>query len=592
MKKLLALLLALTLTAALTVPALAAEEAGEEVPIAACDEEEAPDTEASPYDRGWSDGYDETYPQGRDDGLAAGRAGIPADPEETVPFPKESRYPAASYEYGKEEGRYHGYASGYHDGYLEVTGRDYTEDLIVAGKGGVPGQVNVMFNGKMLSFPDQKPELRKGRTMVPVRAVMEGMGAEVEYDPANRSVTIVLNDSVVTFTVGSDVYTVFTGGETATEKMDCACCLKGGRTMVPIRFLAEAGSCTVLWDAGRRTVIVVDDRRLKAAIDQKFLVIDEIMNARLGARLGKKLETTVTFQSRSVLYDEDSKAITVPFSGKAVTWTDGAACRAELSIDAREGLKALAGSDLELLDTSSLSLGTALRTDPSDLRATLLVDSEGNGYLSAPALVELETGLRMKDNEWLSLGRVLPAGAEPEAMTGGPMTVGILLVDSLLEDPETAFFLQEALDATVPMLEAIWGDSAAVRNGDSYTWTMDLADLTRALLPEGVQAEGIQEEPIELEGLDFTSTFTADAKGNYSLSGSLSVTDEDAGAMTGSIRASGTETGGRLRLRLSLEDALDLEFSAARTVKAVTALPDLSLPEGAVVVEPPETDEC
>lgn len=36
-------------------------------------------------------------------------------------------------------------------------------------RGGVPGQVNVMLNGKCITFPDAIPEIISERTMVPLR---------------------------------------------------------------------------------------------------------------------------------------------------------------------------------------------------------------------------------------------------------------------------------------------------------------------------------------------------------------------------------------------------------------------------------------
>ena len=641
MKKLLAALLALTLSLSLAVPALAAEAPEEEAPmtIAAYDE----DGEDSPYDRGWSDGYDaaydkafqqgkadvdkglslkdpalpedgqsgETYDAGRadgakwgtywgyqqgyfchytegyastydkayDEGLAAGqadgKAGAPSNPFETVPPVEEGKYLTTSYEYGCEMGKFEGYETGYSDGYYDVTGRDYSDDMAIAGKGGVPGRVNVMFDGEMIAFPDQAPELRKGRTMVPVRAVMEGMGAEVEYHAEDKGVTIALNDAVVDFTIGSDTYTIFTGGETTTEKMDCACYLKSGRTMVPVRFLAEASNYTVLWNGDRRTVVIVDDQRLMKEIDQDFQEVNELLRARLVAMRDRKTQETTEFTLNLTYYDETGKATAIPFTGKAVTCTDGTAFRADLSVNTKEALRALSKTDLNLLDQSQVSLRTLLKVDPANLTATLLLDRNGGLYLHAPVLLELLTGTPMQDNQWLALGDLTQAGVDMTELTQGPVTIGILLVNSLLQDPETAFFLDEVLDMTLPMLEAVFGDSHVEKKGDACTWTMDLSSLLASLSAE-TPVTGL-----DLEGIVATGSFTADPRGNYNISGDLKLE----GVLTGALRASGTETAGKLTFRLAMEDLFDLSLTAESTVKTVTTLPSLALPAGAEILQ-------
>lgn len=41
--------------------------------------------------------------------------------------------------------------------------------------GGVPGQIGVMVNGVYVKFPDAAPEVAGGRTMVPVRPIVEAL---------------------------------------------------------------------------------------------------------------------------------------------------------------------------------------------------------------------------------------------------------------------------------------------------------------------------------------------------------------------------------------------------------------------------------
>ena len=83
---------------------------------------------------------------------------------------------------------------------------------------------------------DCAPVVENNRTFVPFRALIQAFGAEVAYDEATQKVTAELNGVTVVMTIGSAEYTV--NGEVKTA--DVAPFIKDSRTMVPVRFVAEA----------------------------------------------------------------------------------------------------------------------------------------------------------------------------------------------------------------------------------------------------------------------------------------------------------------------------------------------------------------
>lgn len=89
---------------------------------------------------------------------------------------------------------------------------------------------------------DAAPMVQNDRTYVPFRALAEAFGAEVAYDEATQAVTAELNGVKVVMTIGSATYTV--NGEEKT--MDVAPFINGSRTMVPVRFAAEAFGIKVI----------------------------------------------------------------------------------------------------------------------------------------------------------------------------------------------------------------------------------------------------------------------------------------------------------------------------------------------------------
>ena len=73
--------------------------------------------------------------------------------------------------------------------------------------GGVVGQVNVLLGDRCIAFTDAVPEVKNGRTMVPLRAALEAMGARIEFDQATKTAIVTGEKASFTHVVGSDVIT-------------------------------------------------------------------------------------------------------------------------------------------------------------------------------------------------------------------------------------------------------------------------------------------------------------------------------------------------------------------------------------------------
>lgn len=83
---------------------------------------------------------------------------------------------------------------------------------------------------------DTAAVVQSGRTYVPYRAIGELLGAEVAYDIHVRTITTTFDDTVLTMTIGYNHYAV----NGTVYQMDAAPYINSdGRTMVPIRFVAE-----------------------------------------------------------------------------------------------------------------------------------------------------------------------------------------------------------------------------------------------------------------------------------------------------------------------------------------------------------------
>ena len=69
----------------------------------------------------------------------------------------------------------------------------------------------VMVNGEYITFTDAQPQNIDGRIMVPFRAILETLGADVEWDQAAKTVTAVKDDTEVSFVIGENTVKVKQG---------------------------------------------------------------------------------------------------------------------------------------------------------------------------------------------------------------------------------------------------------------------------------------------------------------------------------------------------------------------------------------------
>jgi hypothetical protein len=104
------------------------------------------------------------------------------------------------------------------------------------------------------------PVILKGwdRTLLPVRAVAEGLGGKVGWDGKERKVTIRLGDSSVKLWIDNPVAEV-NGKKVYIDSTNHKVkpIIINDRTMLPVRFVAESLGAYVKWYASTREVLVV-----------------------------------------------------------------------------------------------------------------------------------------------------------------------------------------------------------------------------------------------------------------------------------------------------------------------------------------------
>lgn len=132
------------------------------------------------------------------------------------------------------------------------------KQYLIYGDGGVPlpdqseEGIKIVVNGRLVPF-DSAPYIDEhDRTMVPLRAIAEALGAEVGWNGQTRVVTIQRAGRESLFTIDSN--TAFFSGERVT--MDTCPVIRNDRTMLPVRYVAESLGAEVNWHQDTMTVSI------------------------------------------------------------------------------------------------------------------------------------------------------------------------------------------------------------------------------------------------------------------------------------------------------------------------------------------------
>lgn len=97
-----------------------------------------------------------------------------------------------------------------------------------------------------------KPYVVNGNTMLPIRPLIEGLGGKVDWDKSLNGVRATLDDITITMPIGSE-YAYINGNSV---KMTTPAVVTNGKTMIPVRFVAENLGYEVEWVSGPSIVLI------------------------------------------------------------------------------------------------------------------------------------------------------------------------------------------------------------------------------------------------------------------------------------------------------------------------------------------------
>jgi len=113
--------------------------------------------------------------------------------------------------------------------------------------------INILINDQGYTF-DPPPMIQEGRTLVPMRAFFESLGADVRWEAETQTAVGVREGVEVRIPIGSNRPTV--NGQATL--IDVPAQIFESRTFIPLRFVGEALGDNVAWDGSTRTITITE----------------------------------------------------------------------------------------------------------------------------------------------------------------------------------------------------------------------------------------------------------------------------------------------------------------------------------------------
>lgn len=112
--------------------------------------------------------------------------------------------------------------------------------------------IRVFIDDKLLELEDTDPIIENSRTLVPMRAIFETLGAEVDWDGTNKTAVATKDGTTISLKIDDNI--AYINDEPV--ELDVPARIKNSRTLVPVRFVAESLNADVTWDDASRAVII------------------------------------------------------------------------------------------------------------------------------------------------------------------------------------------------------------------------------------------------------------------------------------------------------------------------------------------------
>lgn len=268
--------------------------------------------------------------------------------------------------------------------------------------------VNIVIDGEELNL-DVAPQIIDGRVMVPIRGVLENLGALVKWDDETQTVSARKSSKTVSLEIGSNDVTLDKdetnddgSAKTETIQTDVAAQLVSDRTLVPLRVISEAMGYSVDWNDETYTVSITTDndedeswKDNKVSVDMSTLSVSgdgaSVSDNTLTISKGGVYTLSGKNSDASIVISTDDKVrlklngVNITSSGAPVIYVENAD---KLYIDTEDG------TDNSLVSTAA---------DTAAIRSKDNLKIKGGGTLN---ITSVDNGIKCSDNLKIEGGNI------------------------------------------------------------------------------------------------------------------------------------------------------------------------------------------
>ena len=268
--------------------------------------------------------------------------------------------------------------------------------------------VNIVIDGEKLNL-DVAPQIIDGRVMVPIRGVLENLGALVKWDDETQTVSARKSSKTVSLEIGSNDVTLDKGetnddgsAKTETIQTDVAAQLVSDRTLVPLRVISETMGYSVDWNDETYTVSITTDndddeswKDNKVSVDMSTLSVSgdgaSVSDNTLTISKGGVYTLSGKNSDASIVISTDDNVklklngVNITSSGAPVIYVENAD---KLYIDTEDG------TDNSLVSTAA---------DTAAIRSKDNLKIKGGGTLN---ITSVDNGIKCSDNLKIEGGNI------------------------------------------------------------------------------------------------------------------------------------------------------------------------------------------
>lgn len=466
-------------------------------------------------------------------------------------------------------------------------------------------EVKVQLNGENIVFTGAAGKNVNGSILVPVRQMLEVLGASVTYDSAAKTVSAKSEDMEIIFAVGATEVTIVENGTKSIKTMNTVPFIDGATQSiyVPVRFFAESLGYCVGWDADEKTVVVFDPAELFGNADEDFSILAKLIKTDLDYE--QAYETTGKFDAEIAAYATTESAVSFDLSLEGeisgIQQKSNADLAMRLTVNADKMTDSIPSED---------AAGMALILDMlKNITLNIKTDGEtGTTYIHSGVFSAMDP--EIAENTWFKMNVFKPyeeAGIDMKSfsrMGYSDIDLSELLITAVssLDDMDTSTY--ENIKAGYVFLKNLAGDEAfrTETTGSIKTHTLKidrkaiLSAMVGTALSEGIpDIASASEDAGGLEDLEDLASFevnlTIKEKGgllyNYDINGSFAAEGID-----GSFEAAGDQKNADTQMTLDIRDVMKMDINVESHMKETSKAPDLNPPSDAVIVEyTPEATE-